>query len=360
MHKLTIAIALVALAATGCKKKNDEKKAPAPEPPAAPVASKASVDKSELAAFAPLPKDMRAGAEHSEVLIDLGRQLYYDGRLSKSQKLSCNSCHVLDAYGVDGEPTSPGHKGQRGARNSPTVYNAAAHVAQFWDGRAADVEEQAKGPVLNPVEMAMKDEAAVAKVLASIPDYQKAFAAAFPDDKDPITYDNMAKAIGAFERGLVTPSRWDDYLAGKHDALTDDEVAGLRLFIDTGCPTCHSGPLLGGHIYQKLGAVEPWPNQNDQGRFEVTKDEADKMMFKVPSLRNIAKTGPYFHDGSVSDLGEAVTMMAKHQLGKELTADQVESILAFLGALTGELPADYIAKPKLPDSGPKTPEPDES
>ena len=319
------------------------------------------VDKARLSAFAQLPKVMTADQQApAEALVALGRALYYDARLSKNQDVSCNSCHLLDRYGVDGAPTSTGHKGQKGGRNAPTSYNAAGHIAQFWDGRAADVEAQAKGPVLNPIEMAMPDEASVIKVLRSIPGYAPMFAAAFPVEKDPITYANMAKAIGAFERGLVTPSKIDAFLGGDDAALTEAEKRGLNTFVEVGCTDCHSGPYLGGAIYQKAGLVKPWPNQADAGRFEVTKNEADRMMFKVPGLRNIEKTGPYFHDGSVASLDEAIRMMGVHQLGRELTPEQIADIRAFLGSATGLLPEAYIAKPALPESGPKTPKPDPS
>lgn len=292
--------------------------------------------------------------------IALGRMLYYENRISLGQQISCNTCHALDKYGIDPREknaTSEGHDGQFGGRNSPTVYNAAGHIAQFWDGRAADVEEQAQGPVLNPVEMAMPDPEYVIKVLKTIPGYVEAFKKAFPGEADPITYDNYGKAVGAFERKLTTPGKWDQFVNGDMGALSDAEKQGLSTFIATGCITCHMGTYLGGQMYQKVGLIQPWPDQKDQGRFEVTKNEADKMMFKVPSLRNIAKTAPYFHDGSVKDLGEAVRMMAKHQLGKDLSDADVDSIVTFLNALTGQIPVDYIAKPDLPASGPDTPGP---
>jgi cytochrome c peroxidase len=211
----------------------------------------------------------------TDAKIELGRILYFDPRLSKNQEVSCNSCHDLANAGVDGEATSPGHRGQRGDRNSPTVYNAALHVAQFWDGRAADVEEQAKGPVLNPVEMAMASEADVVSVLASIPGYAPLFAAAFPGELDPITFDNMARAIGAFERRLITSDRLDAFLSGQDSALDADELAGLEEFLDAGCVTCHMGPTIGGTLYRKLGLVSPFQT-DDPGRLNVTKDEADR------------------------------------------------------------------------------------
>ncbi|MDJ0708310.1 MAG: cytochrome-c peroxidase [Leptolyngbyaceae cyanobacterium MO_188.B28] len=290
--------------------------------------------------------------------INLGRELYYDKRLSKNQDISCNSCHQLNHYGVDNRPVSPGHKGQLGARNSPSVYNAAAHIAQFWDGRAADVEEQALGPILNPVEMAMPSQEAVLAVLNSIPEYVDAFKQAFPTESNPVTYANVGKAIGAFERGLVTPSPFDAYFAGDESALTSQQQRGLSLFVENGCVACHNGTYFGGNSYQKVGLVEPWPNQKDPGRYNVTEQAFDRMTFKVPSLRNVAETAPYFHDGSAKTLDEAVRRMAHYQLGKDLEPDQVEDIAAFLEALTGDLPADYIQPPTLPVSTAMTPEPD--
>ena len=363
LHSLLVPVLASCLAA-GCESK---KEAP-PAPSVAPVASKeathaaapVTIDRALLNAFAVLPETMASPtAATSPQAIALGKQLYFEARLSKNHDLSCNSCHGLDTYGVDNKPTSPGHKGQLGARNSPTVYNAALHATQFWDGRAKDVEEQALGPILNPVEMAMKDEAAVLAVLRSIPEYVAAFKAAFPADKDALTYANVGKAIGAFERTLVPPSRWDKYLAGDDAALTDKERAGLAKFLDVGCNTCHAGPALGGRDFKKLGLVKAWPSEiKDDGRFEVTKDAADKNVFKVPSLRNIDKTGPYFHDGSVKTLEETVKLMGTHQLGKDLSATDVDNIVAFLKSLTGELPK--IEKPELPKSTAKTPKADPS
>jgi cytochrome c peroxidase len=297
--------------------------------PVEPVASASRKDFNPrlLRRFAPLRESLET-AEHplTEERIALGRMLYYDPRLSKNQDVSCNSCHRLDAYGVDGEATSKGDQGQRGGRNSPTVYNAAGYFTQFWDGRAASVEEQAKGPILNPIEMGMPSPAAVVARLKAIPGYRDAFGKAFPDRADPITYDAVGTAIGAFERRLVTPSRWDKYLRGDKAALSDDELEGLKVFTNVGCMVCHTGEFLGGTSYQRAGAVEPWPNQADTGRASVTKNQADHMMFKVPTLRNIAKTAPYFHDGSAKSLDQAVQMMGKHQLGLELSAGEVTSI----------------------------------
>jgi len=320
----------------------------------------AKAEPKHVALFGVLPDHMHKGDAPSKELVDLGRQLYYDARMSKNHDISCNSCHMLDKYGVDNLPTSPGHKGQLGGRNSPTSYNAALHIAQFWDGREPDVEAQAKGPPLNPVEMAMADGKAVERVLKSIPGYRDAFKAAFPGDEKPITYDNFGVAIGAFERGLVTKnSPFDKYLGGDVDALTAEQQAGLDLFVTTGCAACHMGASMGGTQYQKLGAVNPYET-TDMGRKEATGKDADAMFFKVPSLRNIAETGPYFHDGKVATLDEAVKLMAWHQLGKKLEDGDIKKISAFLKSTTGEIPAKYIAKPELPASGPKTPKPDPS
>jgi len=291
--------------------------------------------------------------------IDLGRMLYYEKRLSKNHDVSCNSCHLLDAYGVDSEPTSPGHRGQRGGRNSPTVYNAALHVAQFWDGRSPDVEAQAKGPVLNPIEMAAPSEAHIVSLLASMPGYVDAFAAAFPEDDASLSYDNMARAIGAFERNLITPSRFDAFMAGDASALDAKEQRGLATFMATGCTTCHTGATLGGLLYRKIGFIFPYETE-DKGREDVTGNVADRHVFKVPSLRNVVETGPYFHDGSITDVAEAVRIMGYHQLGVTLREDQISDVVAFLGSLSGAVDAAYIAEPELPASTIDTPEPDPS
>lgn len=304
----------------------------------------------DLRYFAPLPAQMNAGlaAPPTAAQVSLGRALFYENVLSAGHTISCNSCHALNAYGADGRSHSFGDHGQLGGRNAPSVYNAAGQVAQFWDGRAASIEAQAKGPVLNPAEMSMPDSQAVLAHLRTSRDYMAMFNAAFPGERNPITYDNVGRAIGAFERGLVTPSRWDRFLAGDSAALTAAERQGMTTFVSTGCATCHNGAYVGGGMYQKLGLVKAWPTSADSGRYAVTKNPSDLFVFKVPVLRNVAKTGPYFHDGSVATLPEAVRLMARHQLGKELTDVQVSSIVTYLGSLTGEIPVDYIAYPQLP------------
>ena len=292
--------------------------------------------------FGPLPKEAPSATNPlSPEKIALGKKLFFDKRLSKDGTISCNSCHNLDTYGVDNLATSPGDEGKNGARNSPTVMNAAFHIAQFWDGRAADVEEQAGGPILNPIEMNIPSEEFMEKRLSQIPEYKSLFAKAFPNTKG-ISYDNLQNAIGAFERTLITPSKFDNYIVGGESALNDDEKKGLELFINTGCITCHNGPLFGGNQYQKFGLFGNYweltgSNPIDMGIFTESGSESDKYFFKVPSLRNIEKTYPYFHDGSVSDLNKAVIIMAKLQNNKKLSEADAASIVTFLATLTGEV-----------------------
>ncbi len=324
----------------------------------ASASDKEQVNDEALKLFAPLPAAMESPANPvTQAKVTLGRMLYYDPRLSASQKISCNTCHGLDAYGAESKPVSTGHKNQKGKRNAPTVYNAAGHFAQFWDGRAPTVEEQAKGPILNPIEMAMPSNAVAVQVVKSMPEYVVLFQTAFPDQKDPVTYDNIGLAIGAFERKLVTPSRWDGFLQGNQSALTDEEKAGFNTFAATGCQYCHYGAYVGGASFQKLGVVKSWANQSDEGLYQLTKDDNDKMVFKVPSLRNIKKTGPYFHDGSVATLEQAIRNMALYQRGVKLSDVQVKSIMAWMDSLTGPLPRTFIEEPVLPKSTAETPQP---
>lgn len=295
--------------------------------------------------------------------IELGRALYFDARLSKSGVISCNSCHNVAHYGVDNLPTSPGHKWQFGGRNSPTSFNAAIQFVQFWDGRAADVEAQAKGPVLNPIEMATPHEEYAVQRIASIQGYQDMFKAAFPGQTNPITYDNIANAIGAYERTLLTPSRFDLYLKGDANALTDVEKKGMETFINSGCITCHMGAGIGGNMYQKFGVKKDYwtltgSKKQDLGRFDITKQEADKYFFKVPSLRNVEHTYPYFHDGSVWGLKDAIKIMGELQLDKKFTDEEVNQIEAFLKSLTGDLPESGRLLPVLPASSESTSKPD--
>lgn len=294
------------------------------------------VDRAKLGAFQPLPDNFFvAGSEPSPERIALGRRLFFETQLSANADMSCSTCHNVAKDGADEHKFSPGHKMHPVGRNSPTVFNAAGQVAQFWDGRAATVEEQALGPILAAGEMAMPDAETVVSVLREDPTYIAEFAKAFPGEKDSLTFQNVGVAIGAYERTLTTPSKWDDFLKGDDAALTDDEKRGLNAFIEVGCTGCHNGALLGGNTFMKLGLVRPWPNQSDSGRVSVTKNETDSMVFKVAGLRNVTETGPYFHDASAASLGEAISLMGQHQLGKELTPEQVLDIAAFLGSTKG-------------------------
>lgn len=284
----------------------------------------------------PLPDKMPGADKDLPAAITLGEKLYFDKRMSANGKQSCNDCHMVDQNraGVDNEPTSVGAHGKRGDRNSPTTLNAGFHFTQFWDGRAKDLVEQAKGPVLNPVEMAMPDEQEVIKRLGADADYPKLFKAAFPGEDKPINYNNFARAVAAFERTLITHDRFDEFLKGDDKALNAQELQGLNLFLTAGCTTCHVGPTIGGNMYQKIGLLHPYANTNDVGRIKITGEEWDQYRFKVPSLRNVALTHPYFHDGQVGDLNSAVKQMAYMQLGKELTADEISALTAFLNSLS--------------------------
>ncbi|HFD12694.1 MAG TPA: cytochrome-c peroxidase [Crenotrichaceae bacterium] len=299
---------------------------------------------------APEPADNPTTSEK----VKLGQILFLDPRLSSTGTVSCNSCHNVMAGGEDNRPFAAGVHGQVGGRSAPTVWNSAFSAVQFWDGRAPSLEEQAKGPVTNPIEMGMKSWDDVVKRLKAIPGYPELFSAAFSADKDPVTRDNAAKAIAAYERTLITPnSAYDKYVKGDKSALTEQQVSGMNTFAEVGCAGCHSGAAFNGNgAFMKFpvhrnGMFEAkYKLSKDPGRFEVTKNDADKSMFKVPTLRNIALTAPYFHNGSVNKLSAAVVVMAKMQLGQSLKQQQVKDIVAFLEALTGEFPAQTM--PRLP------------
>lgn len=370
-RSLASLVALAALPLVGCgggetpTPTAESGKAPdtkvAKKKPSRPVPSAATVLDAAKKYFSPLPAraDTAANPATPEK-IALGRQLYYDPRLSKGQDVSCNTCHLLDKFGVDNELTSKGHRGQRGERNSPTVYNAAVHISQFWDGRAATIEDQAQLPIVNPVEMAMADPTYVLKTVKSVPGYVEAFKAVFPGEAEPITMENLGKAIGAFERGLMTPGPFDEFLGGKMTALSGDALRGLELFIELNCVSCHAGPAIGGTMYQKLGAVKAYETK-DEGRFKITKNPEDKYVFKVPGLRNVSKTQPYLHDGSAATLDDALTVMATYQLAKgSLDSDERAYLKSFLESLEGKIDPAYVAKPELPPNGPETPGPDPS
>ncbi|WP_077728251.1 cytochrome-c peroxidase [Methylocaldum sp. 14B] len=274
--------------------------------------------------------------------IELGKMLYFDPRLSRSWMISCNSCHNLALGGVDLEQTSIGHGWQKGPRNAPTVLNSVFNIAQFWDGRAADLQTQAKGPLQASVEMNNTPER-LEKTLNTIPGYVERFKQAFPNEPNPVSFDNLAKAIEAFEATLITPnSKFDRYLKGDDKALNDAEKQGLALFMDKGCSNCHNGINIGGNGYFPFGVVEKPGAEilplKDKGRFTVTNTASDEYVFKVPSLRNIVLTPPYFHSGQVWDLRQAVAIMGTAQLGAKLTDPEIDSVTTFLRTLTGDQP----------------------
>lgn len=286
--------------------------------------------------------------------IALGKKLFFEQRLSLSGAISCNSCHNLARGGSDNLPTSIGHKWNLGPINSPTVLNAKYNLAQFWDGRAKDLREQAGGPIANPGEMASTHPVAV-EALKSIPEYTAWFNEAYPGSG--VTIANVQDAIASFEETLVTPqSRFDQWLLGNDKALNKQELAGYTFFKEKGCAGCHNGPAVGGGSYQRFGLVKPYDKDTKTlGRFNVTKLDSDKFVFKVPTLRNIALTYPYFHDGSVWTLEEAVGIMAEHQLGLTLKPDETAALVSFLKTLTGKQP--QITYPELPPSTATTPRP---
>jgi len=287
-------------------------------------------------------------------LAELGKKLYFDPRLSKSGFISCNSCHNLSMGGTDNLKTSIGHNWQQGPINAPTVLNSSLNVAQFWDGRAADLKAQAGGPIANPGEMAFSHTLAVS-LLESIPGYVTEFKLVF--GADGIDIDKVTDAIAEFEKTLVTPnSRFDQWLLGNEDALTAQELAGYELFKSSGCTACHNGPAVGGNSFQKMGVVEPYTSTSPaEGMSGVTGKDADRFKFKVPTLRNVEMTYPYFHDGEAQTLTEAVDVMGRLQLGKKFTDEENAQIVAFLHTLTGDQPSFLL--PILPPSTDKTPPP---
>ncbi len=316
---------------------------------------------SAQARFKPIPLSPPALPDNpaTPAKVELGKMLYFDPRLSASHAISCNSCHNVGLGGVDAEETSIGHHWQRGGRNAPTVLNAVFNTAQFWDGRAKDLEAQAGGPMVNPIEMASPKEH-VSEQLAAIPGYVKAFKAAFPGTANPVTLANAQKAIAVFEATLITPNApFDRYLKGDSSALTNAQKEGLRAFMGKGCAACHNGINVGGGMYAPFGAVEkPGADllpPNDKGRFEVTKTATDEYVFRVPTLRNIALTAPYFHTGRSWDLRQAVAVMGSSQLGAQLTSQEIDGIVSFLESLTGDQPK--VQYPILPPSVAGTPRP---
>jgi cytochrome c peroxidase len=326
-----------------------------------PSAAADELMKAAQAQFSPIPAapPELPGNPATPAKVALGKMLYFDPRISASHAISCNSCHSVGLGGVDAQETSIGHHWQRGGRNAPTVLNAVFNTAQFWDGRAKDLEAQAGGPMVNPIEMA-SPTAHVTEQLAAIPGYVTAFRTAFPGEASPVTLANAQKAIAVFEATLVTPNApFDKFLKGDAAALTATQKSGLQLFLDKGCAACHRGINIGGSMYAPFGIVEnPGASMlppGDKGRIAVTKTASDEYVFKVPTLRNIALTAPYFHSGKSWDLRQAVAVMGSSQLGVQLTEDETGRIVEFLHSLTGEQPE--VVYPILPPGVASTPQP---
>lgn len=312
------------------------------------------------ALFKPIPKmpPVLPNNQITTTKLELGKMLYFDPRLSKSGLISCNTCHNIGLGGADFQETSVGHRWQKGARNAPTVLNAVFNLAQFWDGRAADLKEQAKGPLQALVEMGNSPEQ-IMQTLASMPGYVDLFRKAFPGQPDPASFDNMVKAIEAFEATLLTPdSRFDKYLGGNEAELSQTEKEGLKLFMDKGCSSCHGGINMGGAGYYPFGLVEKPKEEitaGDFGRFKFTGVQSDQYVFKSPSLRNIDLTLPYFHSGKIWSLRSAVAVMGSAQLGITLSEDETGKIVDFLKTATGEQPR--VEYPILPVPTMDTPRP---
>ena len=304
--------------------------------------------------FGPLPQVM--SSEKNPVTpekVELGKILFYETRISVDGTVSCVKCHPFGLYAADGLKKSVGNNCKINPRNAPTILNTAGQISAHWIGNRTDVEDQARQSVTGPPSFGMPSIEAVEKRLKEIKGYMELFKKAFPGEADPITVENLAKAVGAFERTLVTPSPFDSFLKGDIAALNGQEKRGLKTYVETGCIMCHSGPYAGGRMYQKFGIFEAYWKYTkgepiDEGRYVVTKNEADKYVFKVPIHRNVARTAPYYHDGSVDKLEDAVWIMAKIQLGKDLGKSQVDEIVTFLKSLTGKIPEDALKVPLLP------------
>ena len=307
--------------------------------------------------FRPLPADMAApGRPLVPAQVELGRKLFFEPRVSVDGTVSCARCHLPQLGASDGLKVSVGALGRPNPRNAPTVYNAALQTAAHWRGDRADVEDQARQALLGKASFGQPSLDAAMSQLAAIPGYPALFRQAFPDDPKPVNADNWARAIGAFERTLVTPAPFDAYLKGDPRALSAQQRRGLQTFINAGCAGCHAGVNLGGESFRKFGVHHPYApltgsQKPDPGRFDITKDEADRFVFKVPGLRNVALTPPYFHDGSVPDLGRAVQVMAKTQLDRDLSETDTADLVAFLGSLTGTPPPQFVTAPQLPAAG---------
>ena len=291
-----------------------------------------------LELISPIPEKPPGAESDTPKQIALGEKLYFETKLSLDDSMSCNTCHLIDQNraGDDGKPVSDGVGGVLGTRNSPTVLNSGFLAVQFWDGRAPDLVEQAKGPILNPVEMRMPDEKSVEEKLARDADYPAEFAEAFPEDNPSLTFHNTARAIAAFERTLNTKDRFDDFLKGDDDALNTAELKGIYTFLAKGCISCHNGPLLGGKGFSRIDLFKPYPNEEDLGRFDATERTVDKFKFRTSPLRNVAITAPYFHDGQIKTLDEAVERMGFTRTRQGLSPEEKEEIIVFLKTLTGK------------------------
>ena len=305
--------------------------------------------------FQPIAAPAPANDPVTAARVELGRRLFFENRVSMDGNVSCGHCHPADKQASDGLPKAIGVFGKENPRNAPSIFNAALNFKQHWRGDRESLEEQAEKSLLGPASFGNPDQATAMSKLNAIPAYADAFAKAFPGDKDPINSKNWGVAVGAFERTLLTPSKFDAFLAGDVSALSKQQQAGLRKFIDLGCVSCHNGAGVGGNSFQKFGvASDYWKETGvatpDKGRAEVTKNDADLYVFKVASLRNVARTAPYFHDGSVDDLTKAVKIMGKTQLGQDLSDSDAADIVAFLGALTGAAPANYASPEPFPDA----------
>jgi cytochrome c peroxidase len=325
------------------------------EPAHAGGDAKKLIEEAKKAGLAPLPAVPKPADAIAEARITLGRRLFYENRISQDGNVSCGHCHQADLAASDGLPKAIGVFGKVNPRNAPSIFNAGLQFKEHWRGDRESLEDQAEKSLTGAASFGNPDFAAVKAKLIAIPAYSVAFAKAFPGDPDPISSKNFGQAVAAFERTLLTPSRYDAFLAGDAKALSAAEQEGLRKFIDVGCAGCHDGPGLGGGSFQKFGVVADYWKETgvatpDKGRADVTKNDADLYVFKVPQLRNVAKTAPYFHDGSVAELPRAVRIMAKVQAGKDLGDKDVAAIVAFLGSLTGPVPANYAPLTPFPDA----------
>jgi len=315
-------------------------------------AAKLRVD--AIALFLPIAAPAAPQDSVSAQRLELGRRLFFENRVSMDGNISCAFCHLPEKQASDGLPKSIGVFGKENPRNAPSVFNAALNFRQHWRGDRESLEEQAEKALLGPASFGNPDAATAMGKLKAIPAYAEAFKKAFPDEAEPIAAKNWGRAIATYERTLLTPSKFDAFLEGDASALNGKEQAGLRKFIDLGCAGCHNGAGVGGGSFQKFGVFGDYWRETgvavpDKGRADVTKSDADLYVFKVAGLRNVAQTAPYFHDGSVEDLDKTVRVMARAQLGKTLPEADAADLVAFLGALTGKIPANYAAPDPYPD-----------